>query len=216
MVAPLLADLPLALKHWKRSDPLLHALAKRHPPGPRGSGRRSAFATLAGSIISQQVSVAAARTIYGRLEAACGGRVTPDRILALPPDALQGVGLSRGKTAYITDLAAKVAAREVDTRRFSRMTDEEVIADLTRVKGIGRWTAQMFLIFHLHRPDVLAPDDLGLQLAAAILYGVPAKEARALLIARGPSWSPYASLASLTLWDSRRIGPPTALPRGGK
>lgn len=207
MVETLIADLPSALRHWRRADPVLARQAARHPPESHewARGRRTGFSSLAGAIVGQQVSIAAADTIYRRLALACGGRVTPQGVLRTGPEGLRACGLSTQKTAYVLDLASRVDSGELSFRRLAAAADEEVIESLTEVKGIGRWTAQMFLLFHMQRPDVLAPDDLGLQLAAAALYGISQKEAKAFLASRGPAWSPYGSLASLTLWHARRV-----------
>jgi len=204
MVERLLAQLPQAIQRWDASDPVLAKLARTRPPQSVWGHPESAFAQLVGALVHQQVSLAAGRTIYARVKAACGGRVTPDRILALGARRLQACGLSRQKRDYISDLARKVRSREVDTRRLTRMPDADAVETLTRVRGIGEWTAKMFLIFHLQRPDVLADGDLGLQIAATQVYGIPPKRAKAFLASRAPDWSPYASLASLTLWHARR------------
>ncbi|HLE96499.1 MAG TPA: DNA-3-methyladenine glycosylase 2 family protein [Candidatus Thermoplasmatota archaeon] len=202
MVQRLLADLPRAVARWDDSDPALAALARRPPPGPRPGARHSAFSMLARSIVHQQVSVAAGRTIYGRLRAACGGRVAPWPVVRLGERGLRSAGLSPQKARYVHDLARKVDDGEVRLRTLPGMDDAEAIETLTRVKGIGVWTAEMFLLFHLQRPDVLAVDDLGLQLGAAYAFGVPRPRARAWLERRRATWSPFGSLASLTLWDT--------------
>jgi DNA-3-methyladenine glycosylase II len=200
---PLLSLLPQARRRWARSDPTLHAIAKSHPPTRRSIERAPPFAALVGSIVHQQVSLAAGRSIYGRVEEATRG-VTPEGVLRAGPDRLRAAGLSRPKVAYVLDLAEKARAGAVDFARFPEMSDEEVVAALTQVKGIGVWTAKMFLIFHLDRPDVNAHEDLGIRIAVARAYGVrrdrAARKARALTEA----WSPYGSLANLVLWNWRR------------
>lgn len=207
MVDRILAQLPKALLRWQASDPVLAELARTRPPEALWKRRESAFAELVGALVHQQVSLAAGRTIYARVRAACGGRVTADRILGLGATHLRACGLSRQKRDYILDLARKVKRGKVDLRRMARVDDLEAIETLTQVRGIGEWTAKMFLLFHLQRPDVLAPDDLGLQLAASKIYGVPPPKAKAFLVGRAEAWSPYASLASLTLWNARRTSP---------
>jgi DNA-3-methyladenine glycosylase II len=204
VVDRLLAQLPDAVRRWESSDPVLARLARERPPRPVRGPRSSAFAQLVESLVHQQVSLAAGRTIFARLRASCGGRVTPERVLALGPRRLRACGLSRQKRDYVLDLARKVESKELDLRRLSRLADPDAVESLTQVRGIGAWTAKMFLLFHLQRPDVLAPDDLGLQIAAAQVYGIQPKAAKAFLAARAEAWSPYGSLASLTLWHARR------------
>ncbi|MHB1260732.1 MAG: DNA-3-methyladenine glycosylase family protein [Thermoplasmatota archaeon] len=140
----------------------------------------------------------------GRLIKLLGGKITPRRLLNRSPDQLRSAGLSRAKAAYVLDLADKTARGDVEFERFPDMTDEAILAELTAVKGIGVWTAQMFLMFHLHRPDVLATGDLGLRLAVADVYKVPENEAADEMLARREQWSPYCSVAARVLWQSRR------------
>ena len=204
---PLLALLPKARRRLARTDPVMARILKEHPPEARSLEPKAPLAALVESITHQQVSLAAGRTIYGRVEAACGGAVAPAALLALGPERLRECGLSRPKAAYVLDLAARTASGEVDFARFPGMTDDEVIETLTRVKGIGAWTAKMFLLFHLSRPDVLAHEDLGLQIAVSQAYGVPREEAAATMKALGPKWSPYGSVVSLALWNWRRLHP---------
>lgn len=200
----LTADLPRAIRRWSRTDPVLARLARAHPPTSFTISGTDLFATLAESLVHQQVSIAAARTIWGRFAAACGGAVTPSAVLALSPESMRACGLSRGKVAYVTDLAQRAHAGTLDLERLRSLPDAEAIAALVEVKGVGVWTAQMFLLFALERPDVLADGDLGLQIAAASAYRIPRARAAAFLRKRAPAWSPYGSLASLVLWQSRR------------
>lgn len=206
-VRSLLVDLPKALRRWDASDPAMARLVRKNPIPPRPASRGSGFAALATSITHQQVSLAAGRTIWKRVEAACGGRVTPANALAAGPTRLRAAGLSRGKTAYVLDLAERTLDGRLDFRRFGRLSDAEVVRQLTAVKGVGVWTAEMFLLFHEERPDVLAVGDLGLQLGAVDAFGVPRERAKRFLEDRRADWSPYGSLASLALWDARhRLG----------
>lgn len=156
------------------------------------------FADLAGSIVAQQLSSKAAATIWSRVKAL--GPVTPDAILAHAEETLRGAGLSGAKVRYVRDLAEKVRSGEVDLHALDHLDDEGVIAQVTRVKGIGRWTAEMFLIFVLARPDVLAVDDAGLQRAAGVLLADGTSLNRESLAARGAAWAPYRTAASLYLW----------------
>jgi DNA-3-methyladenine glycosylase II len=173
--------------------------------GPRALDARpsSAFDSLVSSLIHQQVSMAAGRTIYGRLKTACQGRITPRRVLGLGPQGLRACGVSRQKQGYILDMAQKAASGALPLASLSRRSDEEVERLLTQVKGIGPWTAKMFLLFHLQRPDVVAPQDLGLQMAASRAYDVSPKATAAFLVSQASKWSPYGSLASLVLWSSK-------------
>lgn len=208
-VEPLLEDLPRAIRRWQRTDPVMARLGRAHPPSNRAIGTGRLFADLASSLVSQQVSIHAARAIWNRLETACGGGVTPRGILALGPEKLRAAGVSRGKASYLLDLALRVDDGRLDLETLRAVSDEEAVAALVQVKGIGVWTAQMFLLFALARPDVVADGDLGLQIAAAKAYRVPRARAAAFLRRRAPAWSPYGSLASLVLWESRRaVDPP--------
>ena len=170
----------------------------------RRRGRpRDAYGALLRSIVGQQLSTKAARTIYERLTELFGGRTPPPReLLDSDPDRIRAAGLSRPKVAYLRDLAARVEAGELELERLARLPDEEVSAQLTAVKGLGQWTAHMFLIFHLGRPDVLPVGDLGVRRAVERAYGLddlpPADE----LTRIAEPWRPHRSLASLYLWRS--------------
>lgn len=191
--------------HWAKADRVLAALSRRNPlPAEPHALTGDGFSTLVLSIVHQQVSMAAARTIQARLVKLLGGKITPRRLLNRSPDQLRGAGLSRAKAAYVLDLADKTARGDVEFERFPTMTDEAILAELTAVKGIGAWTAQMFLMFHLHRPDILPTGDLGLRLAVADAYQVPEQEAAEEMLARREAWSPYCSVAARVLWQSRR------------
>jgi DNA-3-methyladenine glycosylase II len=183
----------------------MRRLSRDHPldPDPPILGA-DGFATLVRSIIHQQVSMAAARTIDARFVKLLGGKVTPRRVLDRTPEELRTAGLSRMKADFILDLADKTQRGDVEFARFPAMEDQEILHELTLVKGIGPWTAKMFLMFHLHRPDVLAHEDLGLRLAVAETYGVAPKQAAATMLKLAPSWSPYCSVAARVLWASRR------------
>ena len=186
--------------HFRRADPTLHGVIRQVGPYTLRP-HRNRFGMLVRSIISQQISTAAARTIRERLEKLLAPRgLAPEAIANLSFDELRGVGLSRQKATYISDLAHKVADGTVPLARMGRLSDEEVIEALTEVKGIGRWTAQMFLIFSLGRPDVFPVDDLGVRVAIADLYRLGDKPAKEDLLAIGHRWSPYASIGSWYCW----------------
>jgi len=159
------------------------------------------FHALVQSICHQQVSIHAGRAIGARVDATSGK--TPDGVLRAGPEKLRAAGLSRPKVAYVLDLAQKTRDKEVDFTRVGQMGDEEIIEMLTGVKGIGVWTAKMFLIFHMARPDVSAHEDLGIVLAVEQAYHVPRKRAGKKVQAMRDAWAPYNSLAMLTLWNSR-------------
>jgi len=169
---------------------------------------RPAWDTLVRAIIHQQLSVAAGRTICGRVAALTPGErfPRPEELLALPDATLRGMGLSRAKTVYVKDLAARILDGRLRTQRLPYLDDEAAVAALTQVKGIGRWSAQMHLIFHLGRLDVLPVDDLGLQNAAARAYGLDGGVTPARLAELGEGWRPWRSLASWYLWQASDMG----------
>lgn len=205
-VSRLAALQPEAQRHWRKTDPVMARLSAAHrfPPEPPVSGT-SGFAELVRSIIHQQVSMAAARTITDRTVKVLGGQITPRRILNRTPDQLRGAGLSTSKVAYILDLADKTARGDVEFGRFPTMSDEAILDELVAVKGIGTWTAKMFLIFHLERPDVCAPEDLGLRASVSGVYGVDMEEAGKFMLEHQAAWSPYNSVAARVLWQAHRV-----------
>jgi DNA-3-methyladenine glycosylase II len=171
------------------------------------------FAALVRAITFQQLAGRAALTIHQRLVAALGGVVTPERILAASPEALRAAGLSAGKAASITDLAMKTHDGTVplESRRLGRMADDEIVARLSAVRGIGRWTAEMFLLFQLRRLDVWPTGDLGVRRGYGLLYAVPTPEPKELEIL-GDRFRPYRSVAAWYCWravDRARDRPPT-------
>ena len=186
--------------HFRRHDPTLHGVIRLIGPYTLRP-QRNRFAMLVRSIISQQISMAAARTIRERLETLVGDEgLQPAAIASLSPTQLRSVGLSKQKAAYISDLAHKVADGAVPLSRLGRMSDEAVIESLTTINGIGRWTAQMFLIFSLGRPDVFPVDDLGVRVALAQLYSLGEKPSREELAEIGRRWSPFATVGSWYCW----------------
>lgn len=191
-----------ALSHLRANDPVMRE--KIEAVGPftlRLECNR--FRMLLRSIISQQISTSAARSIRLRVERLIApARVSASRIAQLDTAQLRAAGLSSQKAAYILDLASKVKQGEVRLRRVGRMQDEEVIAELTQVKGIGRWTAQMFLIFSLGRPDVFPCDDLGIRVALHDWYQLDQLPDKLTCEAIAKPWRPYASFASWYCWRS--------------
>lgn len=200
----LLGQLPLAIGHWRERDPVLAGLAEDHPPEPVPRQVEDPFASLVASIANQQVSLAAGRTIYGRVVEAAGD-LTAEGVLAAGEQALRSAGLSRAKVASVLDLATRCTEGRLNLHALASRSDAEVHEQLVAVRGIGVWTAKMFLMFHLQRPDISAPEDLGLRIAAAHFYGGSEKEAAALLRERARLWSPYNTLASRVLWSARRV-----------
>ena len=198
---------PEALELLRERDPVLRAVIDR-VGAFEPSHEPDLWWSLVDAIISQQLSVKAAATIAGRV-AALGenGRPTPAEILALPDETLRASGLSRAKTVYVKDLAAKWLDDTLEPHRLESLPDDEVVEHLVRVKGIGRWTAEMFLIFTLRRPDVLPVDDLGLREAVLRAYSLPERPGRAALEAIGEPWRPYRSAATLFLWRSLSAPP---------
>lgn len=196
---------PEAERHWRRTDPVMHRLSRAHPlPPEQAIPGDDGFAALVASITHQQVSLAAGRSIHAKLLRALGGKATPRRVLARDEATLRAAGLSRSKVAYVQDLADRTLRGEVGFARFGGMEDEAIVAELTAVKGIGTWTAKMFVLFHLQRPDVFAPEDLGLRIATGLAYGVAPEKAAAHMERMRPLWSPYNSVAARVLWQSRR------------
>ena len=201
------ASTDAAMKHLLSADPVLGALVEAQGPLTDEQRRRGrpaeAYGALLRSIVGQQLSTKAARTIFERLIGLYGGQApAPEQIVATDAEELRGVGLSRAKAAYLRSLAEHVIDGELELDRLDELPDEEVIAQLTAVKGLGPWTAHMFLIFHLRRPDVLPVGDLGVRRAVQLAYGMEDLPPAAELERIAERWRPYRSLASLYLWRS--------------
>jgi 3-methyladenine DNA glycosylase/8-oxoguanine DNA glycosylase len=173
-----------------------------------GQRRGDPFTALAEAIVHQQVSMKAAATIFGRLRRALGGRAAldPGRLLRARPDQLRAAGLSRQKAGYLRDLAEKTLSGALQLERLERMDDEQVIRQLTRVKGIGRWSAEMYLIFRIGRLDVLPTDDLGLRKGAQQLYNLRQLPTAATLGRLARPWVPFRTIATWYLWRSLDAG----------
>ena len=198
---------PKTPAYWRRatrelgaSDPVLGALIVRYK-GLTLSSRGDAFQTLARSIIGQQISVKAAQSVWLRFAAAVG-EIQPKNVLQLSVEQLRACGLSRQKVNYLRDLSARFAEGAIDTGRWQEMDDEDLIDELTEVKGIGRWTAEMFLIFYLTRPDVFPLADIGLQRAMELHYNKGRKLSDRRIASLGRLWSPWRSVATWYLWRS--------------
>jgi DNA-3-methyladenine glycosylase II len=165
------------------------------------------YHALVEAIVSQQISVKAAASILARVVALCAPdpALTPGHLAAASEEALRAVGCSRAKAIYLKDLSARIVAGSLDLAALSQLPDEEIIAQLVAVNGIGRWTAEMFLIFSLGRLDVWPVDDLGIVIAAQGLYALPARPKPKELLALGEPLRPYRTLAAWYLWQHRRI-----------
>jgi DNA-3-methyladenine glycosylase II len=200
--------------HLARVDPVMAAIIAK-VGACQIVRRRERFRALARAIIFQQLAGAAANAIYGRVVGLYPGRAFPHptQILATPDAILRKAGLSAKKALYIKDLATHVNQKILNFHRFARMTDEEIIADLTRVKGIGRWTAEMFLMFNLARPDVLPVDDLGVRNAVRRAYSMRKPPTPKELRVFGQRWSPYRTAAAWYLWKSLDIKTPGTVER---
>ena len=199
------ADYVRARRVLLRRDPILAAIIRRHGPCQLGAARDrfDHFSMLVRAIVFQQLSTKAATTIHGRLVALLPeSQPTPASLAALTAEQLRAAGISRQKAAYLRDLCDKVGCGDVPLAEIDTLADEEVIAALTKIKGIGRWTAEMFLIFRLQRPDVLPLDDLGIVNAVRKAYGLRKRPKPAKLRKLGEAWKPYRSIASWYLWRS--------------
>jgi len=190
-----------AIDHLRQSDPVLAAIIERVGPA-KIAYREPTFEALARSIVFQQLSTKAARTIYGRLEEAAGGKITPEAIQNLSVGDMRRAGLSKQKIGYIRDLAEHALGGKVDFDLLPSMSDEEVIVALTDIKGVGVWTAHMFLIFALQRPNVLAVGDLGVRTAIQRFYKKRGLPKPAHIEKLAANWHPYCSYACWYLWRS--------------
>ena len=191
-----------ALEHLRRTDPELASIIDEVGPcvmTPRTEGTH--FDALVRAIVYQQLSGKAAATIHGRFLGLFGGRAPlPQEVLAMSDEQLRSVGLSRQKIASIRDLSSKVVSGEVEIDALDTMPDEEIIQSLVRVRGIGRWSAQMFLMFRLGRPNVLPDLDLGVQKGIQHAYRLPKLPTPKDVLRIGERWAPFASVASWYMW----------------
>ncbi|MEO7022576.1 MAG: DNA-3-methyladenine glycosylase [Ktedonobacteraceae bacterium] len=186
-------------------DPIMAAAVERVGPCTLVPSP-NLFETLVDAIISQQISVKAADAIMARLRSATpGGLPTPAALLTFEHDALRAVGLSTPKARYIRDLTERVSSGQLDLELLETLEDEAVIQELTKVKGIGRWTAEMMLIFSLGRPDVLPVDDLGFVEGVRGAYGLETRPKPKEMRERGEQWRPYRTFATWYMWGLRRL-----------
>ena len=194
-----------ARRYLMRTDPRLVDVIKRTGRQRPNFGERDPFDALVSAVISQQLSTKAAATIRGRVLALVPS-LTPDALLAIPVPDLRTAGLSGQKAAYLRDLAERVIDGRLDLAHLETLTDDEVIEPIVAVKGFGRWTAQMFLIFSLGRPDVFPHGDFGVRVALRNLYGLPDLPNREQSLAIAEPWRPYASVAAWYCWRSLENG----------
>lgn len=205
-----------AAKQLAAADPRMAALIERlgeidlETRLRRRSEERppDAYGALLRAIVGQQLSTKAARTIYGRILDLFGGSTpSPEQLLETDETALRGAGLSGRKVEYVRDLASHVLAGELELDRLEDLSDEEAIEEIVAVRGLGVWTAEMFLLFHLERPDVLSGGDLGIRKAVQVEYSLDEMPAPARVLEIGEPWRPHRSLASLYLWESLANAP---------
>lgn len=192
-----------------RRDPILAPVIRRYKGrSPLETPVVDPFSALVRTITAQQISTKAAATIHGRLVALMpNGIATPDALLSVTDEQLRQAGLSRQKSAYLRDLGAKVTAGELPIHGLHELSDEEVINAIVKVKGLGRWSAEMFLMFRLRRPDVLPVDDLGIVTAIQRLYGLRKKPKPDRIRKIGEAWRPYRTVACWYLWRSLESAP---------
>lgn len=213
MNAGLRYDPAAATRHLQEADPVMAMLIEQAGPFEL-TLRGEPFAALARSILHQQLAGAAARAIERRFMALFGDRYpTPEELATADPDALRAAGLSRQKLAALTDLAMKSLDGTAPLHDLHSLSDDEVIARVTQVRGVGQWTAEMLLMFSLGRPDVLPADDLGVRKGAMAAYELPALPDKAALTAIAERWRPYRSVACWYLW--RALDGPGGLPPMG-
>lgn len=189
-----------AKRSLARRDAVMARIMREHPRVFLAR-RGEAFMTLARAIVGQQISVKAAQSVWDRV-CACVGEITPENVLARKRPELRACGLSDRKTEYIADLAQHFADGRIHVQRWPDMSDEAIIAELVEVRGIGRWTAEMFLIFSLLRPDVFPLDDLGLQKGIRLAYFRGRKVSLKTMHKLGEAWRPWRSVATWYLWRS--------------
>jgi len=197
------AEFLKARRFLMRRDPILAPVIRKYSHrSPLDAPTMDPFPALVRTITAQQISTKAAATIHGRLVALMPDGVVPEAVASLTDDQMRQAGLSRQKTAYLRDLAAKVQNGELPIHSLHEMEDEQVIEAIVKVKGLGRWSAEMFLMFRLHRPDVLPVDDLGIVNAIVRLYGLRKRPKADRIRKIGEVWRPYRTVACWYLWRS--------------
>jgi DNA-3-methyladenine glycosylase II len=201
-------DYARARRALMRRDPVIATLIRQHGEcGLASAQRTDPFHALLHAIIAQQLSTKAARTIEGRFSALFDGNPTPAAVSRVSDEQLRAVGFSGQKVRYVRDLCGRILDRSLQLHALDAMTDDDVIQALTSVKGIGRWTAEMFLMFRLHRPDVLPVGDLGIVKAVQRAYKLRTLPSPERLTKIGETWRPYRSVACWYLWASLQAAP---------
>jgi DNA-3-methyladenine glycosylase II len=195
-----------AIEHFKTHDPVLYAVTQKLPPLQK-SYSANYFIALVESVVSQQLSVKAADTIFGRLQALTDDpELTAEAVLRMDGQTMRDAGLSWSKVAYVKNIAEYTLTSDKVFEKFAAMSDEEIIAELVKIKGVGRWTAEMFLLFTMGRPDVFSTGDLGLLRAIQRLYGFGETDpTKAEMEAIAAPWKPFRSVASRYLWKSLEL-----------
>ena len=199
-------------EYLRGQDPVLRRLIDDggpiDPETDRRGSRPDPYEALSRAIVGQQLSTKAAASIWAKLQAAFDDRTpTPEQVLDAKDETLRGAGLSNAKVGFLRDLATRIVEGELDLKRLAKLSDEDVVAALIEVHGIGGWTAEMFLIFHLGRPDVLSTGDLGIRRATQIAYELEDLPAPAELERIADPWRPHRTLACLYLWRSLANAP---------
>ena len=200
--------LALALEHFKRVDPHFYTATKKYHASLPGtlSGKKTRaqlFASLVSTVVSQQLGLAAADAILSRVKEVCKGRLTPEAVLKARPATLRKAGLSGAKIKTLKSIARAVKHNSLDLLSLKTVSEAEAAEQLMKIWGLGPWSAEMFLMFALGRPDVFSPGDLGLIRAMEALYGLPKNAPRPSLLAIAEKWSPHRTYASLLLWRTR-------------
>jgi DNA-3-methyladenine glycosylase II len=193
-----------AVLHLKKSDPVLRTIIERVGPYKMKFGEPR-FHSLAEAIVYQQLNGKAAATIFKRFAALAGDPLTPKGILKVTPDQMRAAGLSKQKSSYLFDMAERAHRGELDFSRLPDLSDDEVIAHLTQVKGVGVWTAHMFLMFTLRRPNILPTGDYGVRMAIKKAYNKRKLPKPEMMEKIARSWAPYRSIACWYLWQSLEV-----------
>lgn len=199
------ASMNKALNHFKKSDPILYEIAKEIVINQKEKSQNY-FIDLVESIISQQLSIKAADTIFNRFQNLfINEKITPEQTLKIDDQKMRNCGISFSKIRYIKGIAEAIINQTIDLNKLDEMTDDEVITELTKLKGVGKWTAEMFLMFSLSREDIFSTGDLGLQNAVIKVYGLKKKPTEKQLLKISKKWSPHRTYASRILWKSLEI-----------
>lgn len=207
-----MTDREKALKHFRKADPHFHSATKVHHASlpVTLAGKRTSvalFDSLVGTVISQQLGVAAADTIYARVKVACGGKITPDSIQKVRVPKLRAAGLSGAKTKTLKEIAKAVKSKKLDLLSLRTIPEAEAAEKLMAIWGLGPWSVEMFMMFALGRSDVFSAGDLGLIRAMEKIYGLPKDAPRPSLLKISEKWAPHRTYACLLLWRSRDNAP---------